>query len=89
VIYCDDDPLKKLTVPEGLCLLLERMELSKGFINFQQQTNRPHTSKNSLLPTKALLAAVWASKGETESYSDKKLWGGLERISEDVEEDKF
>lgn len=65
IIYVDEDPLKKLNVPEGLCLLLERMELSKGFINFQQQTNKPHTSKNSLLPTKALLAAVKASKGES------------------------
>ncbi len=34
IIYVDEDPLKKLNVPEGLCLLLERMELSKGFINF-------------------------------------------------------
>lgn len=34
VIYVDDDPLKKFTVADGLCLLLEWMELSKGFINF-------------------------------------------------------
>lgn len=41
IIYIDEDPKKKLSLPEGLCLLLERMELSRGFIHFQQQTNRP------------------------------------------------
>ena len=41
-----------LTEAEMLCLLLERLELSKGFNNLEKQTNRPHTSKITLLPNK-------------------------------------
>jgi len=37
---------------EMLCLLLERMELSRGFGNLEKKTNRPHTSKITLLPRK-------------------------------------
>lgn len=37
---------------EMLCLMLERLELSKGFNNLEKRTNRPHTSKITLLPTK-------------------------------------
>lgn len=37
---------------EMLGLLLERMELSKGFNNLEKRTNRPHTSRITLLPRK-------------------------------------
>ncbi len=37
---------------EMFCLLLERMELSKGFMNFEKKTFKPHTSKITLLPSK-------------------------------------
>jgi hypothetical protein len=30
---------------EMICLLLERMELSKGFLSFEKRVNRPHTSR--------------------------------------------
>jgi len=50
------------------------MELSRGFIKFQQSTNWPHTARNSLMPTRSLLWAVEASKGEEiEPYSDKAM----------------
>jgi hypothetical protein len=35
--------------------LLERLELSKGFNNLEKQTNRPHTSKITLLPRKEII----------------------------------
>jgi hypothetical protein len=37
---------------EMLCLLLERMELSRGFGNLEKKTYRTHTSKITLLPRK-------------------------------------
>ena len=45
-------PQNNLLESEMLCLLLERMELSKGFINFEKRTSKPHTSKVTLLPSK-------------------------------------
>jgi hypothetical protein len=44
--------LQNLLDVEMFCLLLERMELSKGFINFEKRTFKPHTSKITLLPNK-------------------------------------
>jgi len=44
--------IDNLLVSEMLCLLLERMELSRGFSNLEKKTNRPHTSKITLLPSK-------------------------------------
>ena len=41
---------QNLILAEMICLLLERMELSKGFINFEKRTSRPHTSNLTLLP---------------------------------------
>ena len=58
VAYVDEVSREKMSISEGICLLLEWMELSKGFVRFQQQTSWPQTSKNSLLPSKALLTAV-------------------------------
>jgi hypothetical protein len=46
----EDKAKATLINSEKLCLLLERMELSRGFLNFAQKTHRPHTSKMSLLP---------------------------------------
>ncbi len=43
---------------EMFCLLLERMELSKGFSNFEKKTYRPHTSKITLLPSKQTVQMI-------------------------------
>jgi len=43
---------------ERLCFLLERMELSDGFANLEKKTNRPRTSKTSLLPPDQLVMKV-------------------------------
>ena len=47
--------IDKLLVSEMLCLLLERMELSRGFSNLEKKTNKPHTSKITLLPSKTAI----------------------------------
>ena len=47
---------------EMLCLLLERMELSRGFGNLEKKTNRPHTSKITLLPKKSVVNNLSAAK---------------------------
>ena len=45
-----------------LCLMLERMELSRGFNNLEKRTNRPHTSKITLLPKKQVIENLTAAK---------------------------
>jgi hypothetical protein len=54
--YFDLAEPNKMLDAEMLCLLLERMELSKGFINFEKKTHKPHTSKITVLPSKSVLA---------------------------------
>jgi hypothetical protein len=44
------------------CLILERMELSKGFMNFEKKTFKPHTSKITLLPSKSVINQVKLAK---------------------------
>ena len=45
---CKEDG-KSFPLSERLCLMLERMELSTGFTNIEKLTNKPHTSKLSLI----------------------------------------
>lgn len=47
------------SIAERLCMLLERMELSNGFTNLEKKTNRPHTSRTSLLPPESLITKVY------------------------------
>ena len=43
---------------EAFVLLLEKLELSKGFLNLEKMTNKPHISKTSLLPSKELVDLI-------------------------------
>ncbi len=52
------------SVAERLCFLLERMELSNGFVNLEKKTNRPHTARTSLLPSDAIIMKVMQEKGQ-------------------------
>lgn len=52
------DQSNNLIVAEMLCLLLERMELSKGFLNFEKKSSRPHSSKLTLLPSKGMIQQI-------------------------------
>jgi hypothetical protein len=54
--YYDLGEPNKMIDAEMFCLLLERMELSKGFMTFEKKTFKPHTSKITLLPSKSVLA---------------------------------
>jgi hypothetical protein len=47
---------------EMLCLLLERLELSNGFNNLEKKTNRPHTSKITLLPSRMVISNLTEAK---------------------------
>lgn len=47
---------------EMLCLLLERMELSRGFNNLEKRTNRPHTATITLLPSRQVVRSLAAAK---------------------------
>jgi len=44
---------------EKFALLLERMELSKGFLNLEKKTYRPHYSKTSLLLPKDVMKKLF------------------------------
>jgi len=46
-----------------LCLLLERLELSRGFNSLEKRTNRPHTSRITLLPSKTVIRHLNEAKG--------------------------
>ena len=58
---------------EMLCLLLERLELSKGFNNLEKKTNRPHTSKITLLPSRQVVASLTAAKSRVGASADKAI----------------
>lgn len=53
---------KDLLESEMICLLLERMELSKGFNNLEHKTNRPHTAQITLLPSRQVVKSLNTAK---------------------------
>lgn len=57
-----DNNGNSLMEAEMVCLLLERLELSRGFNNLEKKTNRPHTSKITLLPSKHVIQHLTAAK---------------------------
>jgi hypothetical protein len=67
-------PQQNLILAEMICLLLERMELSKGFVNIEKKTYRPHTSKLTLLPSKAIIQQINYAKSQA-------FQGGQQQIS--------
>lgn len=54
--YQDQRNPNTMIEAEMFCLLLERMELSKGFMIFEKKTFRPHTSKLTLLPSRSVIS---------------------------------
>jgi hypothetical protein len=65
---------KKVSNPESVVLLLEKMEVSKGFCNFEQKMHRTQSSSSSLLPTESIRAKIMKlkPKKETEEEKDEK-----------------
>ena len=51
-----------LIMAEMMCLLLERMELSTGFMQIEKKMHRTHTSKQTLLPSRASVKQIQAAK---------------------------
>lgn len=48
--------------------LLEKMELSAGFLSLEKKTNKPHTSRTSLLPSREVVSLIASAKeGDAES----------------------
>lgn len=47
---------------EIFVMLLEKLELSTGFLNLEKKTNKPHTSRTSLLPSKEVLNLIRNAK---------------------------
>lgn len=47
---------------EMLCLMLERMELSKGMSTIEIKTNKPHTAKITLLPSNFVIQNLTSAK---------------------------
>lgn len=43
-------------------MLLEKLELSSGFLNLEKKTNKPHTSRTSLLPSKEIINLILSAK---------------------------
>lgn len=74
--YNDGSNSNKLIEAEMFCLILERMELSKGFMNFEKKTFKPHTSKITLLPSKQTLAQIQLAKNA--------LFGGMDYGGEEA-----
>jgi hypothetical protein len=63
-------PSQNLILAEMICLLLERMELSKGI---EKKTYRPHTSKLTLLPSRAIIQQI--------NYAKSQAFQGGQQIS--------
>lgn len=53
------DLTNTLELPAEIFLaLLEKLELSSGFLNLEKKTNKPHTSRTSLLPSHEILNLI-------------------------------
>ena len=60
--YIEDEStekvFQKVSIPESVVLLLERMELSRGFSNFEEKLSRTHSAASSLLPPQTVIQQV-------------------------------
>jgi hypothetical protein len=50
--------LNNINDSEKFLLFLEKLENSKGFLNFQKKSNKPHTTNFSLIPKKSVLKLI-------------------------------
>jgi len=58
----EDIPSEWEIPSEIFIMLLEKMELSSGFLNLEKKTNKPHTSRTSLLPSKEVINLINGAK---------------------------
>ena len=50
--------LNNINDSEKFLLFLEKLENSKGFLNFQKKSNKPHTTNFTLIPKKSVLKLI-------------------------------
>lgn len=62
---------KKVSNAESVVLLLERMEISEGFSNFEQKMHRTQSSSSSLLPPKSVKDKLAKRKPKVTTTEDK------------------
>ena len=53
-------------------LFLEKLENSKGFQNFEKKSNRPHTNKLTLIPSKSVLKLIESQLLELHNFYDNE-----------------
>jgi hypothetical protein len=58
----EDIPSECEIPSEIFIMLLEKLELSSGFLNLEKKTNKPHTSRTSLLPSKEVINLIRGAK---------------------------
>ena len=56
--YFSQNKAAPLIMAEMTCLLLERMELSSGFGQIEKKMHRTHTSRQTLLPSRAVIRQI-------------------------------
>jgi hypothetical protein len=62
---------KKVSNPESVVMLLERMEISRGFANFEAKMHRTHSSASSLLPPESIRSKIMKRKPKVETEEEK------------------
>jgi hypothetical protein len=62
---------KKVGNAESVMLLLERMEISRGFANFEEKMHRTHSSASSLLPSEAIKNKIVKQKPKKVTVEDE------------------
>jgi len=75
--------LSNINEEEKFLLFLEKLENSKGFQNFEKKSNRPHTNKLTLIPSKSVLKMInsnlleayefFGDEDNTNNYSNNKF----------------
>ena len=77
-------------------MLLEKLELSSGFLNLEKKTNKPHTSRTSLLPSKEIVNLISSAKdGDAENVvnyikaKNAKLIQKMENLKLSQEKKRF
>jgi len=76
--------LNNINNQEKFLLLLEKLENSKGFQNFEKKSNRPHTNKLTLIPSKSVLKMINSSLLEAYDFFGQEDNSNLNIKSENL-----
>ena len=97
--YIEDEStervFQKVSIPESVVLLLERMELSRGFSNFEEKLCRTRSEASTLLPPQAVIQQVinerdkGKSSKDTSSKDDRITTRSSQLLWKEKEEEAF